>query len=95
MTTEPAADLRPPSALPNLGPYSDEQLREIGVATAGDLRALGSIEAWRRLRFRFGARRVNLLFLYALDGALTGHDWRRLPAGRKEELRRVVEEAAS
>lgn len=68
----------PPSSLRNLGPATDRWLREIG-----------RVEAWRRLRFRFG-REVNLVLLYAPDGALSGHDWRRLPPGRREALRDAI-----
>lgn len=82
-------DLRRPSALRNLGSVSDEMLAEIGVETADDLTALGAEEAWRPLKFRFG-RHVTLVFLYALEGALTDRDWRKLEPERKERLRRVA-----
>jgi DNA transformation protein and related proteins len=80
---------RKPSSLPNLGPVVDEWLREIGIETAGQLREIGSMEAWRRMRFVLGGR-VGIVALYALDGALSGHDWRRLPPGRKAELNRIA-----
>jgi len=83
----------PPSSLRNLGPATDRWLREIGVQSAEALRELGSVEAWRRLRFRFG-REVNLVLLYALDGALSGHGWRRLPPGRREALRAAARDTA-
>ncbi len=83
-------DGRRPSSLRNLGPVADAWLREIGVETVDQLRALGSIAAWARLRFVLGPR-VNLNALYALDGALTDHDWRKLPPGRKAELQRVAQ----
>ena len=74
------------SALPNLGPVVEGQLREVGIETVDDLRAAGALAAYAQLRFVFG-RRISIIALYALDGALTGHDWRRLPPGRREELR--------
>ncbi|WP_395832389.1 TfoX/Sxy family DNA transformation protein [Elstera sp.] len=70
-----------PSSLRNLGPRMDQMLREVGIDTVADLRALGAEEAWHRLRFRFG-RRVTRVALYALDGALTDRDWRYLPEDR-------------
>nr|WP_045776569.1 TfoX/Sxy family protein [Elstera litoralis] len=83
--TEPG----PPSSLRNLGPKTDRMLREVGVETADELRALGAEEAWHRLRFRFG-KQVTLIALYALEGALTDRDWRHLPEARRVELKALA-----
>lgn len=82
-------DDRPPSSLRNLGPVSDEMLAEVGVTSAGGLARAGAEEAWRRLKFRYG-RHVGLVFLYALEGALSNRDWRDLDPDRKEALRRFA-----
>lgn len=79
--------------LRNLGPKTAAMLREVGIETVDDLRALGAEEAWHRLRFRFG-RHVTMIALYALEGALTGQDWRHLPDARRAELKALAAVAA-
>ena len=73
-------------SLPNLGPWISKRLAEVGVHDADDLRALGAVEAYARLRFHFG-REVSLNALWAIDAALSGKDWRLLPDERKTELK--------
>ncbi len=74
------------SDLRNLGPVTERQLREIGITTEAELRAMGSVEAWHRLKFVFG-RNINYIALLALEGALLDCDWRALPPDREAELR--------
>jgi len=71
--------------LKNIGPASARQLREVGIEDAAALRRLGAIAAWRRLKHAF-PREVSLVMLYALEGALIGCHWNRLPPGVKEKL---------
>ena len=71
--------------LPNLGPASAKMLVEAGIETLEQLQELGVAGAYRRLKFHHG-RRVSLNFLYAIDAALTGCDWRSLTPDRREEL---------
>lgn len=78
-----------PSRLANLGPKTAAMLREVGIETVADLRALGAEDAWHRLRFRFG-KRVTVIALYALEGALTNRDWRHLPDNRRAELKALA-----
>jgi len=49
------------------------------------LRRLGALAAYRRLKHAF-PREVSLTMLYALEGALRGCHWNRLPPGIKEKL---------
>ena len=72
--------------LKNIGPASARQLREVGIADEAALRKLGAIAAYQRLRHAF-PREVSLVMLYALEGALRGCHWNRLPPGMKEKLR--------
>ncbi len=81
------------SDLPNLGPVSERQLAEVGIADAEALRATGAAEAYARLKWRF-PREINVVALYALEGALTNTPWNRLPAERKQALRRIAREVA-
>lgn len=77
--------------LPNLGPYMSRSLAEIDVHSVEDLRALGAVEAYARLKFRFG-REMSLNALWAMDAALKGIHWRDIDARRKAELRELLTE---
>lgn len=72
--------------MPNLGPVTARQLAELDIANEAALRAIGAVAVWKRLRFRFD-RAINVNCLYALEGALTGCDWRDLPAETIARLR--------
>jgi DNA transformation protein len=75
------------SALKNLGPRSAEQLAAVGITTAEELDAAGSLEAYRRLKAAFPAD-ITLVMLYSLEGALLDCHWNDLPPGVKERLQR-------
>ena len=79
-------DDAPVGALPGLGSLTRSWLEEAGIATVADLRALGSVEAYRRLRF-MGPGRVSLNALYALEAGLSGCRWLELPHDVKDALR--------
>ncbi|MBL0371574.1 TfoX/Sxy family DNA transformation protein [Rhizobium sp. KVB221] len=80
----------PISALRNLGPKSEALLAEIGVNSVDDLRALGAVEAYAMLCFRFG-KAISRNMLHAIAGALADRDWRQLTLEHKAELERMVE----
>lgn len=73
----------------NLGPAMARMLAEIDIVSDDDLRNLGSVEAYRRLKFRFG-RHVTILALYAMEAALCDCDWRNLDQDKKVFLRQQV-----
>lgn len=73
------------SQMRNLGPVMERRLREIGVENEGDLRAMGAVEAYRRLRFVFG-REISIITVHAMEAALLDCDWRRLPPEVKARL---------
>jgi DNA transformation protein len=77
------------SQMRNLGPIMERRLRDIGIENDDDLRAMGAVEAYRRLRFVFG-REVSIIALYAMAAALRDCDWRRLPPEVKARLDREV-----
>jgi TfoX C-terminal domain len=81
------------SRLKNIGPVTVRQLREVGIESEAALRRLGAFDAYRRLKHAF-PREVSLVMLYALEGALRGCHWNRLPAGVKEKLCAVAEQRA-
>ncbi len=59
---------RPIAELRGLGPKSAKWLAAIGFHTEADLRVIGSLEAWHRLRFVCG-NQVTLNVLYAIEAA--------------------------
>ncbi len=93
MNSDPKEDLL---ALKNLGPKSVAQLVDIGISSSDQLNDLGTEEVFRRLYFRFcDEHRLSVNYLYALEGAIIGCDWRLIPMDRKEELRRLLKDLKS
>lgn len=74
--------------LKNLGMATVNILHAIGVNTYTDLRQMGAVEAYRRIK----ARDINVskVMLYALQGALMDLHWNELPPDLKQ---RLVDEA--
>ena len=71
--------------LKNLGPQSRAWLAEIDVTSSEDLQALGAVEAYARLRFRFGPA-ITRNMLHAMAAALANVDWRQLSSAEKDAL---------
>ncbi|MFM9941334.1 MAG: TfoX/Sxy family DNA transformation protein [Hyphomicrobiaceae bacterium] len=80
--------------LPSLGKTSAAMLVEAGIADVATLRRLGPVECYRRLRFRYG-RRVTSNFIYALECAVRGIDWKSLDVARKADLKHAAREVAA
>ncbi len=76
---------QPISSLPGIGPVTQGRLEEAGLRTVSDLRAIGSVEAYRRLKFML-PRQVSLNALYGLEAALRGCHWLDLPQDVKRAL---------
>ncbi len=72
--------------LQNIGPKSVALLRAAGIDSLDHLREMGAVSAYRRLKF-VDPRTVSLNMLWALQGALTGRDWKDIPAVEKDRLR--------
>lgn len=77
---------RPLHLLPNLGPKTAAWLREVGIDSESDLRALGAVAAYRRLK-HWNAKLVSLNALWALHGALHDVPWNKIDPGTKARLR--------
>lgn len=82
--------------LGKLGPRSQEALRRVGIKTDGELRALGSVAAFLRVKRSGGCGSLNLL--WGIEAALTGKPWRVVAKEdrlsllyRLEELERAIE----
>lgn len=81
----PQPDLNSLHALPGLGPKTIGWLADIGITNADALRALGAVEAYRRLRMA-SPQRVSRNALWALHAALLGIPWTSLDAATKASL---------
>lgn len=80
------------SDMRNLGPQMEMWLAELDIDDDDDLRQIGAVDAWRRLRFRFGGQ-VTVTALYAMAAALSGCHWRDLSMAERARLQRAVDEA--
>ena len=56
--------------LPNIGKKLEQQLTQVGITTAEELRAVGAKEAWLRIRAMDPS--ACMLRLMALEGAVEG-----------------------
>jgi len=70
--------------LKNLGMATVNILHAIGINTYSELREIGAVEAYRRIK----ARDINVskVMLYALEGALLDTHWNELPPDLKRQL---------
>lgn len=59
-------------------------LARAGIATIGELRALGPAEAYRRIVFM--GERPSRNLLWAMEAGLQDRDWRSLTAAEKAAL---------
>lgn len=69
----------------NIGPTTQAWLHEIGIFSVEDIRQVGVIETFRRLKATF-PRQVTANALYGLEAAVLDIDWRAIPAERRAEL---------
>lgn len=68
----------------NIGPKSAAWLRQVGLRTLDDLVAVGTVEAFMRVK-RAGFK-PGLNLLYAIEGALLDCHWQEVPDERRQEL---------
>lgn len=74
----------------NLGPVSAARLRAVGIGSPEELRRVGAVEAYVRLKRTYPVE-TTFVSLYALHGAVTDVRWYAL----SEEARRALRDAAS
>ena len=75
--------------LPNLGPESAAMLAAAGIHTLAQLRALGSVAAYARVKA--GNANASLNLLWALEGALTGLPWQTVAREHRTSLLPALE----
>ena len=78
------------AALRNLGPVSAKWLHDAGIESPAELRAVGALEAFRRVALHRGGD-VTLNLLYALDGAVRGERWDHLPVDIRRKLKAMLD----
>jgi DNA transformation protein len=77
------------STLPNLGPKSRAMLAAAGITSLAQLRRLGAVAAYSRVRRRSPKASLNLL--WALEGALTGLPWQQVAREHRTSLLLALE----
>lgn len=73
--------------LPNIGPTIENRLNEVGVRSRADLKRLGAVNAYLRIRAKYPRRTISVCYyLYSLQGALMNLHWDDVPERLKKEL---------
>ena len=86
-----ATKARTPADLPNLGPKSMEMLAAAGIRTIAQLRKLGAVAAYTKVKQHLGNASLNLL--WALEGALTDTPWQVVARDHRTSLLLALEQA--
>ena len=73
----------------NLGAASALMLAEIDVHNEDDLREMGAVVAFTRVKFQM-PERASILLLYAMEAALRDCDWRSLDNESKAQLKSQI-----
>ena len=68
----------------NIGPKSAAWLRQVGLRSLEDLTAVGTVEAFMRVK-RAGFK-PGLNLVYAIEGALLDCHWQEVPEERRQQL---------
>ena len=74
---------------PGIGPVTERRLIAVGIADLATLRRLGAVQAYRRLKFRYG-KDVTLNALYGLEAVITGCHWQAIGDARKAALKEAA-----
>ncbi len=78
------------AALPNLGPKSKQMLADVQIKTVAQLRKLGAVCAYARVKQHNPRASLNLL--WALEGALTGLPWQVVAREHRTSLLLALEQ---
>jgi DNA transformation protein len=81
----------PLSGLPNLGPKSVAMLAMAGIKTVSQLRKVGAVQAYVATKAANPQASLNLL--WAMEGALTGRDWKTVAESERASLLMALEDA--
>lgn len=75
--------------LPGLGPRSASMLAGAGITTVAELRQLGAVRAYSKVKASGAHASLNLL--WALEGALTGLSWQQVAKEHRLSLLLALE----
>ena len=78
------------SSLPNIGKVVEEQLMQVGVNSAGELKRVGAKDAWLRIQAIDESACIHRLM--ALEGAIQGVKKSMLPDGVKADLKEFYQQ---
>ena len=78
------------SSLPNIGKVEEEQLMQVGIHSAGELKRIGAKEAWLRIQAIDESACIHRLM--ALEGAIQGVKKSMLPDGVKADLKEFYQQ---
>jgi DNA transformation protein len=78
------------SDLPNLGPKSQSMMEAAGIKTVEQLRKLGSVRAYAKVKATGVSASLNLL--WALEGALSGLPWQEVAREHRTSLLLALEQ---
>lgn len=77
--------------LRNIGPVMAKRLLEVRIDSLEELRKVGVKETYKRLCARKDfCGRYHASYLYALEGALLGCDWRAIPEAKREAYKALT-----
>lgn len=79
--------------LKNLGAASINILHAVGINSYDDLKSIGAVEAYLRIKRR--NIHVSRVMLYALQGALMDTHWNQLEPDLKQKLLEEAEETST
>lgn len=74
------------SSMMNLGPEMTRKLTSVGISSAEELMAVGSKEAYARLKPLYP--NICLVHLYCLEGAIQNVEYNALSADKRQELKK-------
>lgn len=78
------------SSLPNIGKVVEEQLMQVGVNSAEELKRIGAKKAWLRIQAIDESACIHRLM--ALEGAIQGVKKSMLPDGVKADLKEFYQQ---
>ena len=78
------------SSLPNIGKVEEEQLMQVGIHSAGELKRIGAKEAWLRIQAIDESACIHRLM--ALEGAIEGVKKSMLSDEMKADLKEFYQQ---
>ncbi len=78
------------SDLPNLGPRSEQMLAQAGITILAQLKELGAVPVYCRVKSAGAKASLNLL--WALEGAILGMPWQEVARVHRTSLLLALED---